>query len=121
MQYTRFLFYGVPTALFLYASISIEKLARPWLGGILLLLGDASYSIYLSHGFVIPPLAEAWHILHWKGALSVYAFIAACLVISSVFGIGVHLFLEKPMMKFLNRKALGKNEGPNPVVLAVTK
>ena len=107
----RPLLYGIPTSLLLYAAISLERPARRWLVGLPLLIGDASYSIYLSHAFVIPPVEAAWHKLHWMGSASAYSLVALCLIISTFVGIGVHWYIENPLLHFLNKKV----HQPDPV------
>jgi exopolysaccharide production protein ExoZ len=47
----RCLFWGVPAFLIVLGATSLERLRLTWTVGFLLLLGDASYSIYLSHIF----------------------------------------------------------------------
>jgi len=107
----RPLVYGVPSALLLYAALSLENPARRWLAGLPLLIGDASYSIYLSHSFVIPPLGVAWEKSHWTGSASAYSLIATSLVVSTLVGIGVHWFIENPLLHYLNKTV----HQPDPV------
>jgi exopolysaccharide production protein ExoZ len=102
---------GIPCALFLYAAVSLERPARRWLTGLPGLIGDASYSIYLSHTFVVPLLGILWLKWAWTGSLSAYALVAVCLVASTFTGILVHWFLEIPLLHYLNQKV----HQPDPV------
>jgi peptidoglycan/LPS O-acetylase OafA/YrhL len=107
----RPLVYGVPCALLLYAALSLESPARGWLVGLPLLIGDASYSIYLSHSFVTAPLGFAWEKSHWTGPPAAYSLVAACLVVSILVGIAVHWFIENPLLHYLNKRV----HQPDPV------
>jgi exopolysaccharide production protein ExoZ len=73
----------------------------------LLLLGDASYAIYLTHiiamQFLVLPLVTAGKLAPPSSALwSMLATLAACLAI----GVGVHLWVEKPLGRALRRRLL---------------
>ncbi len=51
LTYVRFLVFGLPSSLILYISLSLES---KWpQSNLLTLLGDASYSIYISHTFIL--------------------------------------------------------------------
>lgn len=103
--YNRVILFGIPTAIFifgiLYSRISVNKL--------LVFLGDASYSLYLIHGTIIAGLIKVISKLHlanyfanFVGAISIFA---ATLAIASCF----YLFIEKPMLKILNKLLLKRN------------
>ena len=59
------------------------------------LLGDASYAIYLLHGFVSATFDWFWSRSNWV------ADISFCLLGSIAVGIGAHLLVEKPVTRFL--------------------
>jgi exopolysaccharide production protein ExoZ len=52
--------YGVPAALIVFGLVGLEIAGRLRLPVLVLLLGDASYSIYLSHTFMISVLGKIW-------------------------------------------------------------
>ena len=73
------------------------------------LLGDASYSIYLTHAiFSLSWSSKIWHQVPVEGWLQFSGWIILTLAISSVTGIVVHLYFEKPMLKWLRTKWKGK-------------
>jgi exopolysaccharide production protein ExoZ len=99
----RMLYAGVPAAFILAGLIKLEpKLFKISLLG---LIGDASYSLYLSHTFVIDlvelisPLKEK----PWNGGLAVLAFIA-CIAA----GIAVYYVIEKPLLQKLKKFSVKK-------------
>jgi exopolysaccharide production protein ExoZ len=70
---------------------------------ILKLLGDASYSIYLTHLFA---LSFGYHLfgrIPLAGWPQFLAFMAFALVFSSAVGIAVHLVVELPVVRLLRR------------------
>ena len=68
------------------------------------LTGDAAYSIYLIHPLVLPVASKAWHLAGltaapaWNGVFLVIAMTA-----SVTAGIGCHLWVEMPLVRFFNR------------------
>ena len=99
----RVLSWGLPAFAIVAGAVSLEPLVAPALPRWLLALGDASYSIYLSHGFVLPALMLLiGHLLspgRWAEAMT----ITLCLVVSSIAGWVVYLAVENPMLRFFRR------------------
>jgi peptidoglycan/LPS O-acetylase OafA/YrhL len=97
----RLIGFGLPAALIvggvLFCGDAGERmLARPGL----VLLGNASYALYLSHPFVTNLLVLIWLKLK-LGALGLFLGIAvAASILASVV---IHLMLEKPMLDTLDR------------------
>lgn len=95
--------FGTGSALLLFASVSgsIEAfLKRRWL---LLLIGDASYSIYLVHLYFQKRTFNAIHSLGWvpegeKTQATALLLLAAVLVVSVGCGILIHKLVEKPVL-----------------------
>jgi exopolysaccharide production protein ExoZ len=66
-------------------------------------LGDASYSIYLTHSFLIGPAARGWaHMLGDVGK-TWPLFVVAMLIGCSGLGLLTYRFVEKPMVDFLRK------------------
>jgi exopolysaccharide production protein ExoZ len=82
--------------------------------GPLLVLGDMSYSLYLTHLFIIEPIriiGERYPWFHQKTSVAVVIFsIAACLLFAYI----VHRFIEVPMLAKL-RVALRAGSLPKPL------
>jgi exopolysaccharide production protein ExoZ len=72
----------------------------------LLLLGDASYSIYLSHGFTLIPVSVAWtHAIHHNSVVLSIVFMGAALGLSALAGIAAYRLIEQPLTKRLQALA----------------
>jgi exopolysaccharide production protein ExoZ len=66
-----------------------------------LLVGEASYSIYMTHSLFIDPVGRLWTNA-WNGKwMGVY--LAAMIVGTSLLGMLVYRFVEKPMLRALKR------------------
>jgi exopolysaccharide production protein ExoZ len=103
MELARALVFGVPAALIVAGALAIESArvvpkVQPFL-----LLGDASYSIYLAHLFPIALERFAWARLGLptKGLLPVAAFIGIALVGGASAGIASYLLVERPLLKVM--------------------
>ncbi|OLP59195.1 hypothetical protein BJF93_04660 [Xaviernesmea oryzae] len=100
----RFIARGVPAALIFIGFLRLEE--RVTWSRLLVLLGDASYSIYLFHvvilyqviGKLFPLIAKALPVL--SGEVS--ALMASLVAI--VIGTLIHLFVEKPILGFLGKR-----------------
>lgn len=86
--------------------------AQGWAMRGLVLLGDASYSIYLSHPFALNAVALLWRRTGWHDP---WIYVAAATAASLAAGVTVHLLLEKPMTRYLNRLVARRAPVPLPV------
>lgn len=79
---------------------------------ILLLMGDASYAIYLSHVLVISLLGRIWYFV--GNEQSAFHLVWLCLTIISaiIAGIIIHLYIEKPIAKAIKQLLGRKNINP---------
>ncbi len=96
----RVLVWGAPAAMVVYGALALEPFARPrWP----VLLGNASYAIYLIQFPLLPLLRSAWLGLGLTpDALLFAAFaIPACALV----GVAVHLAVEKPLLAWFKRSA----------------
>lgn len=65
------------------------------------LAGDASYSSYLTHGFVMGPIARLLVTMDMN--LPVASFAAGMVLACTAIGVLVHLVFEKPLLKRFSR------------------
>ena len=97
--YARLLSAGIPAALLVAAfAFAPFKAATP-AGNGLVLGGDASYALYLSHPFSINLVVLAWQKL---GLGSPWLFMATATLAAIIGSIVVHLLIEKPLTARLN-------------------
>lgn len=98
----RTLAWGIPAALIVAGCCSVttkDALATK----LTVLLGDASYSVYLSHIFVM--IVYAWLLKSTiLGTVHQGAFIPMVLIVSAMVGVAVHIVVEKPIIAFFRRR-----------------
>jgi exopolysaccharide production protein ExoZ len=99
----RVLTWGVPAFAIVAGAVSLELLIAPALPRWLLALGDASYSIYLSHGFVLPALMLLIGRFVSPGLWAEAVTIILSLVVSSIAGWVVYRVVEDPMLWVMRR------------------
>lgn len=102
----RPLSWGLPALAIVAGAVSLESRAANMLPRWLLGLGDASYSIYLTHGFALPVLGLVVVFFHRTGLFAEAIAVLACLVASSIVGAVVYRLIERPMMLSLKRRAI---------------
>jgi exopolysaccharide production protein ExoZ len=105
--------WGGPAALMVIGALSLEAgehVPRVRLG---VLLGDASYALYLAHGFVVS--AFLWRF----SAAPIWGRVAICVVGACLVAAVVHLWLERPLNKYLldvyRRRKVDMPIQPSPV------
>lgn len=102
---------GIPAFFLMLSVVLISKSGKDWNWPLFVLLGDASYALYLTHTFVVSGFK---HIVAWRLPLLDPATIlgmASAMVLSSVVAIGVHLFLDRPTYRYLNHALLHRRRG----------
>lgn len=95
----RALVFGLPAAAIVLASVALEKRGAVGFFRLPLLIGDASYSIYLVHlfpivvlRFLLPRLGFAT-----EGVWTTLLFVSVCLVVGAAAGILSYRLLERPL------------------------
>jgi exopolysaccharide production protein ExoZ len=101
----RPLVWGVPAALIVFATLIIESNdgVRRW--ALPHFLGDASYSIYLSHGIVLSAFGQVWRKLGFAdlpGGLLLFVILA--MAVACIGGSVLYVLLEKPLLGLLKKK-----------------
>jgi len=90
----RALVWGVPAFVFFTLVVSRGDIGDRPFARLLKLLGDASYSIYLSHLFVVMAMREVLNRLPFNPDLVIVVTVA----LSALVGIRVYRWVEKPML-----------------------
>lgn len=90
--------WGVPALLICTGTLMLEPLIRKYPVFGMELLGDASYSLYLSH---IPALAAAHALLPKLGIQNGSLTVSASIVLATLVGILVYQIYERPLTKVL--------------------
>lgn len=100
-QADRFLTWGLGAAAIVLGVAWLEPLiARAPLVHPLSFLGDASYSIYLSHTFVVPAGVLVLHRLGVQDGFAIALAVALAVVAAGCLS---HIWIEKPLISFFKR------------------
>ena len=104
---------GIPALLIVAGAVFSESRYKLNPSGTLVVLGDASYSIYLSHVIVIPVVAKLWAAAGLGGAGWLgLAFVIAALIASALAGVVLYKLVERPLLKWLSGKKRGGARHP---------
>lgn len=105
--------FGPAFALTLFAAVSLEQNGRPSAPVWMRRLGDASYSLYLTHLLTISALGRLWTLHAGPGVLdnmfALPAIAAAAIAVSLV----VYEFIERPLLDW-SRRAAPRRARSNP-------
>jgi exopolysaccharide production protein ExoZ len=100
--FRRLVLAGVPSAFLLAALVRTERAGRLPVWPPLVLLGDASYSLYLTHSFVMAIARRLWQRAFDVTTLgSNAAFIMASTAASIAVALAVYLWVERPITDVL--------------------
>ena len=102
--------YGLPFTLLIIGSVVIENKRSLNVHPYLIQVGDASYAIYLLHGFIISNIAKVMVKLNLSAiienvlCLNLLAIIIA--IVTIIIGCAIYTYLEKPLLTKLRAKLL---------------
>jgi peptidoglycan/LPS O-acetylase OafA/YrhL len=99
----RIALFGMPSLLIVYGAVAMEQRSARLLPRVLRSLGDASYSLYLSHTLVVSALALAWSRVGASAPL--FNVLALLAMFAAAIGCGLlgYQLLERPLLAFCKR------------------
>jgi len=97
----RYIFIGVPCALIVGAAALAPDLPKSRFVATWVLLGDASYAIYLFHlyAFAMPRIFG----LRPEGHIALYAIMIVVAAVAA--GLSIHMLIERPLTAWLKRQS----------------
>jgi exopolysaccharide production protein ExoZ len=101
----RVLALGVPACLIVACVVFYERAHGVTRIALPVLLGDASYSLYLSHGAVLSAFEQIWRFMagpHKSEPILLSLFSTTAIILAAVVGIGLYRFVERPMLRKLS-------------------
>ena len=110
----RFFALGIPATVIVYAVTAVDfSGVRPvvWLRK----LGDASYSIYITHGFVLAGTRVLFAAMPFAVLKNEMVFVVASLAMSIAVGVAIHSLFESPVDRYLKRRELPEGPVGEPV------
>jgi peptidoglycan/LPS O-acetylase OafA/YrhL len=109
LQVSSVLTFGIACTLLVLGGASLELRKTINVPNFLLFLGNASYSIYLAHGFFINHMTKVLNKLELEIfqnllVLNILGFLIG--IIATICGCIVYLYIEKPLLLFFKPKAV---------------
>jgi exopolysaccharide production protein ExoZ len=106
----RVLLWGGGGTATLLGCVMAERWLDPLLPRIIERIGEASYSLYLTHGFILPIIGFAIIRSQLTGAAAETALVCLCMVVSTGAALVVYQFVELPVTQWL-REEVGTSRG----------
>lgn len=91
---------GLPFALIVYGLAEGERQAAAP-ASLLVRIGDASYSIYLSHVLLLSALGRCFAVFPAHSIAIELAFVVFCIVAANAFGVVSFHVIERPSLRYL--------------------
>jgi exopolysaccharide production protein ExoZ len=104
----RVAIWGGGAMLTLLGCVLAERWLDPLLPRVFEYVGEASYSLYLTHGFILPVAGLVIARIHLTGAVQETALVSLCMLASTAAALAVYRFVEMPVTLWLRTEALGR-------------
>jgi peptidoglycan/LPS O-acetylase OafA/YrhL len=108
LQIDAYKWYAIPSFVLLLTGALYDHATRRTYDRVLVLIGAASYSIYLVHYGLIVLFAETVDAYRPLASVLPEVTLALLAVAIILVGILVHLWVEQPLLRFLRRRLLGE-------------
>jgi exopolysaccharide production protein ExoZ len=108
---------GVPVAMLVAAAVLGQAMRVP---GALLVLGDASYALYLVHPFPMRAVGLLWHRLHLSGPIAAVGYAAVSLLLAVAAAVAVYAWFERPVGAWLRARLARSRVRQAPLPHAAT-
>jgi exopolysaccharide production protein ExoZ len=95
--------FGFPYAIVVYGAVALEMNSARIFPRFLSFVGDASYSIYLSHVFVLSAIGRTWSMVSRRGPLDNIIMILLGVIVAIIVGRVSYRIIEIPMLSLARR------------------
>ena len=100
----RALVWGLPAMAIVAGALGLESRFGSHVPALAQRLGDSSYSIYLTHGFVLPLLGVELLLTTTGPSMVRWIIMAAALLLSCAVGLACYRWLELPMLRWFHMR-----------------
>ena len=113
--------YGIPALFIVAGAVFFERRRGVPEMTLPKLLGDSSYSLYLTHGMILSAYGQFWHKFGFPAVAQPITFLlfsAIGVMIAIIFGVAVYKFIEWPLVRYLSMRFKRKTELLRPKMQA---
>jgi peptidoglycan/LPS O-acetylase OafA/YrhL len=120
---TRVMVFGIASTLILYGLVasetsSVDNKISCWVANRgLIAIGDASYSLYLSHLLMINLFVIIWSRFSFQGWITQSLFETVVFLICIAFSIATYRAIERPMLDWLRRRQQPQVSSPESLAI----
>jgi len=101
----RFVLFGVPALAIVAGALALDAQGALRDNRLLLMLGNASYSLYLTHPFVLSALSQIWRKQHLDHLpMGLWLFGAVAILLSCLLAALSYQLVELPLMSFFKKR-----------------
>ncbi|MCF7826018.1 MAG: acyltransferase [Candidatus Marinimicrobia bacterium] len=103
-HFERLVNFGIPSVLLVFGMVSLDvkyDIAYP---GFFIKLGDASYTLYLSHVLVISAFGKVWQASGLNSFLPNFIFVIAMLFACILFALLAYDYIERPLLSAVRKR-----------------
>ena len=98
----RVVFFGLPGVCLVAGLLSLDARGLIWFPRFTIAIGDASYSLYLSHQFVLYAVGKGWVLLGLQNHLPAAFLYGVAVIVPILAAILAYRWLERPLTRWLN-------------------
>ena len=102
-EFTRVLLFGLPSFFMMLGIVMLDLKNNPSVNKYVVLLGEASYTLYLIHLPIVAAVVKLTIMAGIKNSLMLHAIFIALTIIVCMVSIITYLYIEKPMISMLKR------------------
>ncbi|OIN66771.1 hypothetical protein BLD48_08620 [Exiguobacterium sp. KRL4] len=103
IEINRVFQFGVPASMIIFGTVAKELYGNFTKNTMLIYLGDASYSIYLTHYLLLSLFSKIFSSLNFFSIMGFPISVTLIIVLTLLVGCLFHEFIEKPVLKILSR------------------
>jgi peptidoglycan/LPS O-acetylase OafA/YrhL len=92
---------GVPMAVLVAMAVCGRPVPIP---ALLIMIGEASYALYLVHPFAMRGVSIVWHAFHLAGPAAAACYVVVSLVLALLSAVATHLWFERPASAWLRTR-----------------
>lgn len=101
--WTRVLVFGVPSVLLVLACVSWERQSSAKVAKPLVLLGDWSYALYLTHVLTLSLVGRIWALFSRQGLLDNIVMITLMLIATLIVSALTYILIERPLIRAVKK------------------